>query len=142
MIIESHAHYSHHKFDQTFRFLSYKNGQFSIEEGNKWDLIEGFKEKGVAASIEPAIGIESNDKIHHLSSIYPNYIFLHTGAIRLELIWQNGKTERSLSVMHGFRLINASRSEKRVLIIIIIAKISTDCVKRDGLITRLCLHIS
>lgn len=75
MIIESHAHYSHHKFDQTFRFLSYKNGQFSIEEGNKWDLIEGFKEKGVAASIEPAIGIESNDKIHHLSSIYPNYIF-------------------------------------------------------------------
>ena len=75
MIIESHAHYSHHKFDQTFRYLSYKNGHFSVEEGNKWDLIENFKERGIAASVEPAIGIESNEKIHQLSEIYPNFIF-------------------------------------------------------------------
>ena len=75
MIIESHAHYSHHKFDQTFRYLSYKNGNFSIEEGNRYNIIERLKETGVAASVEPAIGIESNEKVHQISSFYPDFIF-------------------------------------------------------------------
>lgn len=38
-------------------------------------MIEGFKERGIAASVEPAIGIESNEKIHQLSGIYPDFIF-------------------------------------------------------------------
>lgn len=75
MIIESHAHYSHYKFEQGFRHLSYKNGLFSIDESNRENLFTDLKVSGIKASVEPAIGIESNEKIYSLSLLYPDFIY-------------------------------------------------------------------
>ena len=75
MIIDSHAHYSHRLFDQTFRSLSYNNGDYSVEESNRENLISKLRDAGVAASIEPAIGIESNEKVNQLFNLYPDFVF-------------------------------------------------------------------
>lgn len=106
MIIESHAHYSHYKFNQTFRYLSYKNGNFSLEEGNRYDLIENLKENGVVASVEPAIGIESNEKLHQLSNFYPDFIFPSYGChpTRAYLAkWRDRK------IIEGYALLSSGK---------------------------------
>ena len=75
MIIESHAHYSHYKFNQTFRCLSYEKGKFSIDESTREKILANLKDNGVKASVEPAIGIESNEKVNQLALLYPDFIF-------------------------------------------------------------------
>ena len=44
MIIESHAHYSHKRYDGTFRYLT---GQLTAEEGNRDGLLKRLRESGV-----------------------------------------------------------------------------------------------
>ena len=57
MIIESHAHYSHKRFDGAFRYLT---GELTAREGQREDLLNRLRESGVVLSIEPAIDFESN----------------------------------------------------------------------------------
>ena len=57
MIIESHAHYSHKRFDGTFRYLT---GELTAREGQREDLLDRLRESGVVLSIEPGIDFESN----------------------------------------------------------------------------------
>lgn len=52
MIIESHAHYSHKRFDGAFRYLT---GELTAREGQREDLLDRLLESGVVLSIEPAI---------------------------------------------------------------------------------------
>ena len=47
MIIESHAHYSHKRYDGTFRYLT---GQLTAEEGNRDGLLKRLRESGVACA--------------------------------------------------------------------------------------------
>lgn len=50
MIIESHAHYSHKRFDGAFRYLT---GELTAREGQREDLLDRLLESGVVLSIEP-----------------------------------------------------------------------------------------
>lgn len=74
MIIDSHAHYSHNRFDQTFRCLVNRNGVFSIEEATREAVLDNLKDSGFAASVEPAIGIDSNKKVFDLAKRYKGFI--------------------------------------------------------------------
>ena len=67
MIIESHAHYSHIKFDQTFPCLTYDDGKFAVENGDREGLLARVREKGVIGVVEPAIGIGSNENVLKLA---------------------------------------------------------------------------
>ena len=51
MIIESHAHYSHKRFDGAFRYLT---GELTAREGQREDLLNRLRESGVVLSIEPS----------------------------------------------------------------------------------------
>lgn len=75
MIIESHAHYSHPKFDQSFRCLFYKDNVFSIEDSNREAIMDRLVKRGFSAFIEPAIGIDSNEKVYALSEKYKGLVF-------------------------------------------------------------------
>jgi len=75
MIIDSHAHYSHRRFDQTFRCLTYEKGVYSIEESSREKLLSGLMKSGFKASVEPAIGIDSNEKVCQLALDHPGFIF-------------------------------------------------------------------
>ena len=63
MIIESHAHYTHMKFDGRFRFVTCENGTFAVREGGRDDILAALPENGVTGVIEPAIDLASNEKI-------------------------------------------------------------------------------
>ena len=62
-MFDSHAHYSHFKFEQSFRFLSYTGGAYHIVEGDRNEIFDEMKSSGIEGFIEPAIGIDSNYKI-------------------------------------------------------------------------------
>lgn len=73
--MESHAHYSHARFEQSFRYLSFRDGNFSVGEGTRESLLQSLKECGVAAVVEPAIGLDSNEAVYRLSLAYPDFVF-------------------------------------------------------------------
>lgn len=62
-MIDSHAHYSHAKFDGNYRYLTVREGEIEIAEGNRDAIFEGMKRAGFTAYVEPAIGIESNRRV-------------------------------------------------------------------------------
>ena len=68
MIIESHAHYSHKRFDGAFRYLT---GELTAREGQREDLLDRLRESGVVLSIEPAIDFESNRRTAALYRQHP-----------------------------------------------------------------------
>ena len=70
MIIESHAHYSHKRYDGTFRYLT---GQLTAEEGNRDGLLKRLRESGVALCIEPAIDFDSNRLTAALYRQHPDF---------------------------------------------------------------------
>lgn len=76
MIIESHAHYSHKRFDGAFRYLT---GELTAREGQREDLLNRLRESGVVLSIEPAIDFESNRRTAALYRQHPDFIRLAVG---------------------------------------------------------------
>lgn len=76
MIIESHAHYSHKRFDGTFRYLT---GELTAREGQREDLLDRLRESGVVLSIEPAIDFDSNRLTAALYRQHPDFFRLAVG---------------------------------------------------------------
>lgn len=68
MIIDSHVHYSHRKFENSFTYLDYKNGGYVTNESNDiCELLVDFDKIGIKYVIEPAIDFDSNKKLIELS---------------------------------------------------------------------------
>ena len=76
MIIESHAHYSHKRFDGAFRYLT---GELTAREGQREDLLDRLRESGVVLSIEPAIDFDSNRLTAALYRQHPDFFRLAVG---------------------------------------------------------------
>ena len=76
MIIESHAHYSHKRYDGVFRYLT---SDLKAQEGQREDLLDRLRESGVVLSIEPGIDFESNRRTAALYRQHPDFIRLAVG---------------------------------------------------------------
>ena len=65
MFIETHAHFSHVKFNQGFRCLGYdrETGEFVLRQESRGSLAEAMREAGIRAVVEPAIDLESNQTL-------------------------------------------------------------------------------
>ena len=75
MIIDSHAHLSMHKFENTFPYLVLdEEGKCSRAQGNRDQMIARIKESGIAHVVEPAITCWSNSKLLDLAEQYPGFI--------------------------------------------------------------------
>lgn len=79
MIIDSHAHYSHFKFIERFRYLSCENRAHKIVEGTREDVFSRLQESGIVGSIEPAIDFASNKKILDFCKLHPGRVFPAVG---------------------------------------------------------------
>ena len=80
MLIESHAHLSHGKFDGAFRYLNCgEDGECFVDEGDRASLMEEMKRHGIGAVIEPAIDVTSNRLVFALADRYPGYVFPAAG---------------------------------------------------------------
>lgn len=71
MIIDSHAHYSHGSFENSFRYLTVTPEGYEVAEGTREDLFRALNTAGIAWSIEPGISLDSNRRILELCGDYP-----------------------------------------------------------------------
>lgn len=79
MIIESHAHYTHRRFDGSFSALRRSPEGYYLAPGTRDELLEELKAAGIVCSIEPGIDLASNYAALRLSEQYPGRVFVSAG---------------------------------------------------------------
>ena len=77
MMIDSHAHYSHARFDGSFRHLACtEDGQLQmIQVGARTELLTELRAAEIIGVIEPGITLKSNEAVLSLAQLFPGYLF-------------------------------------------------------------------
>ncbi len=63
MIIDSHAHYTHVRYQNPFRYLTRTEEGYAVREGDRAAMLAELESAGIAYSIEPGIGLNSNEAV-------------------------------------------------------------------------------
>ena len=79
MFIDSHAHYSHRKFDAEFPALTLEYKHYDSQIMDREMLMNVLWNSGVLCSIEPAIELDSNRTVLDFARKYPGRIFPAVG---------------------------------------------------------------
>lgn len=79
MLIDTHAHLSHHQFDAQFPYLAREDESFVLRSGTRAGVIEELQAAGIGACVEPAIGFSSNRKLLALAAEYPGFVYPAVG---------------------------------------------------------------
>ena len=80
MYIDSHAHWSHGKFDGTFRSLGWDPAAgYVLLEGSRESLLEAASHLGIASFVEPAIDLSSSERLLALAAKRPSQVFPAVG---------------------------------------------------------------
>ena len=69
MLIDTHAHLSHHQFDAQFPYLAREGDAFVLRTGTRAQVIRELRAAGVGACVEPAIGFSSNRRLLALGTV-------------------------------------------------------------------------
>lgn len=72
MIIDSHAHYAHRRYDNSFLYLDIQNGAYAIARGERQELVEHLRDNGIIGWIEPSIAFESLEKQLKTGRTFPD----------------------------------------------------------------------
>ena len=75
MIIDSHAHYNNSCYKKAFRYLSCKESQFALAEGDREQLFQELLDANIPYSIEPGVSLQSCEEVLQLCAEYPGRIF-------------------------------------------------------------------
>ena len=75
MIIDSHAHYNNNAYKKPFRYLTYGEDGYSLEEGDRDQLFMELLDANIPYSIEPGVSLESCKEVLELAAQYPGRIF-------------------------------------------------------------------
>lgn len=99
MIIESHAHLSFYRFNDTFPCLAVnENGKCIRSDSTREQMIAQMKEIGIDHVVEPAITCDSNRAVRALADRYPGYIHpavgVHPRYVYDQIPTQNGRNGR------------------------------------------------
>ena len=79
MIIDTHAHYNHNSFKNTFRYLTRDGSGYAIAEGGRDDIFRALLEGNIPYSIEPGVSLQSCGEVLALAAAYPGRIFPAVG---------------------------------------------------------------
>ena len=79
MIIDSHAHYNHNSFKNSFRYLTRDENGYAIAEGDREAVLWELLERNVLYSVEPGVSLQSCEEILALAATYPGRIFPAVG---------------------------------------------------------------
>ena len=98
MIIDSHAHYASPSFDGSARYLGWNGEGYTMEEGDREQILEAMAAAGICCSVEPGVNLASNEEILRLCARYPGRIFpaigvhptraIHTRWADRKKLWQ------------------------------------------------------
>lgn len=104
MIIDSHAHYTHGCFQNTFRYIRTDGERYTIEEGDRETLLEDLAREGIGCAIEPGINLASCREILRFCAEKPDRFFpavgVHPTRTFLEQ-WQDRRELETLSKAPG-----------------------------------------
>ena len=75
MIIDSHAHYNHGAFNNTIRYLTRGSDGFTLQEGDREEILRQLQASNIRCSIEPGISLESCREVLEMADKYPGQIF-------------------------------------------------------------------
>ena len=95
MIVDSHAHYAHASFSNTFRYLSWEEN-WTLKEGTLEDLLTQMADRGITMSVEPGIGLDFQEKIFALAERYPGRIFPAAGCHPTRCIFEKWADRKRL----------------------------------------------
>ena len=79
MIIESHAHYAHPKYDKEFPYLCETDGEYAVARADREGLFAEMKKAGIVRVIEPSIGFDAIEKQIALAEEHRDYVSLALG---------------------------------------------------------------
>ncbi len=96
MIVDSHAHYAHASFGNSFRYLSWEDN-WTLKEGTLEDLLEQMESRGIAMSVEPGIALDFNEKVLALADRYPGRIFPAVGCHPTRCIYEKWSDRKRLA---------------------------------------------
>ena len=96
MIVESHAHLSHFRFDGRVRCALPDGEGYTVKELDRQELFEKMAEQGIAFSIEPAIDLASNEKVLDLHRRYPDRVFCAVGVHPTRTFKEKWRARRAL----------------------------------------------
>lgn len=68
MIIDSHTHYAHARYDREFPYLEEQNGDYAVQRATREQLLASMKTNGIVGIIEAAIGLDGIEKQIALAS--------------------------------------------------------------------------
>ena len=95
MIIDSHAHYAHTRFDGEFPCLCEQDGNYSIQRTNRENLFAQMYARGIVGTVEASIGVDQMENQLALSSDSPIRIWKTVGVHPTRCIytpWKKRKT--------------------------------------------------
>lgn len=104
MIIDSHAHYASHSFDKPARFLGWNGTGYTMEEGDRDQILEVMAASGIRCSVEPGVNLASNPEILELCARYPGRLFPAIGVHPTRAIherWADRKKLAQLTAAQG-----------------------------------------
>ena len=98
MIIDSHAHYASRSFENAAKYLGWNGESYTMEEGDREQILEAMAAADIGCSIEPGVDMASNGEILRLCAKYPGRIFpaigvhptraIHTRWTDRKKLWQ------------------------------------------------------
>ena len=62
MIIDSHAHYAHVRYDKEIPYLCQSDGEYEVKRAERERLLAEMREGGITGFIEPSIGFDAIEK--------------------------------------------------------------------------------
>lgn len=79
-MIDTHIHLSYRYFNQTFPYIDFDGQEFLIlTDGRREALMEKMKSRGISCCIEPAIDVDSNERLLDLSRKSGGFIYPAVG---------------------------------------------------------------
>lgn len=79
MLVETHIHFTHHLYDNTFQCIASDQYKFCILELNRDQLIEKINDGDIAFCVEPGIDLASNYRLLKLADTYKGFIYPAVG---------------------------------------------------------------
>lgn len=79
MIIDSHAHYAHPKYNVEIPYLCEENGEWAIRRADRERLICEMREAGIVGFVEPSIGFDAIESQLSLVSSHSDFMWAAVG---------------------------------------------------------------
>ncbi|MBQ8861864.1 MAG: TatD family hydrolase [Clostridia bacterium] len=96
MIIDSHTHYAHARYDKEFPYLCPADGEYSIGRADRESLISEMRKSGITGFIEPSIGFDAIEKQLELVKSHENFMWSALGVHPTRCIHTSWKKRKKL----------------------------------------------